>query len=146
QVIHRFRGLGVLSDPNDTAQLYVTLIPLLFLAWKKGNAVSNLVLCIFPAMILAAGMYFTQSRGGVIALIALCLFGFRDNLGIVLSSILAFGLFSGLMVLNVSGGRGMNDDDGGRVAAWSTGLEIFRAHPLFGVGIDRFPDYNDTGH
>jgi O-antigen ligase len=51
-----------------------------------------------------------------------------------------------MMSLNVSGGRGMNDDDGGRVAAWSTGLEIFKSHPIAGVGLSQFADYNETGH
>lgn len=145
-IVYRYKGLGVLSDPNDTAQFYATLIPLLFLRWKKGSYFLNFLLTIVPACILAAGMYFTHSRGGVIALVALILFGFKDKLGVVKSSILAAALFAGLMFLNVSGGRGMNEDDGGRVAAWSTGLQIFRSHPVFGVGIDKFADYNDTGH
>lgn len=145
-IVYRYKGLGVLSDPNDTAQFFVTLIPLLFLRWKPGSYFLNFVLTIVPACILAAGIYFTHSRGGAIALVALILFGFKDKLGIVTSSLLAAALFAGMMFINISGGRGMNEDDGGRVAAWSTGLEIFRAHPLVGVGIDKFPDYNDTGH
>ncbi|GAC1414638.1 MAG: hypothetical protein NVSMB62_00820 [Acidobacteriaceae bacterium] len=145
-IVYRYKGLGVLSDPNDTAQFYATLIPLLFLRWKRGSYFLNFVLTIVPACILAAGMYFTHSRGGAIALVALTLFGFKDKLGFIKSSILAAALFAGMMYINVSGGRGMNEDDGGRVAAWSTGLELFRAHPLVGVGIDKFGDYNDTGH
>lgn len=145
-LIYRYKGLGVLSDPNDLAQLFVTLIPLLFLRWKKGSLIPNTLFTLVPAALLATGMYFTHSRGGAIALLAVCLFGFKDKLGVTLSSILALCLFAGMMALNISGGRGMNDDDGGRVAAWSTGLELFRSHPLIGVGIDQFAEYNDTGH
>lgn len=145
-LFYRFQGLGVLSDPNDLAQLLTTMIPLLFLRWKKGNALGNFLFTLVPACVLATGLYFTHSRGGALALVAVCLFGFKDKLGVVMSSILAVGLFGGMMALNISGGRGMNDDDGGRVAAWSTGLEIFKGHPLIGVGIDRFPEFNETGH
>ncbi len=91
-------------------------------------------------------MYFTRSRGGAIALIALILFGFKDKIGFIKSSILAAGLLAAMVALNVSGGRGMNEDDGGRVAAWITGLEIFKTHPLLGVGINQFGDYNETGN
>lgn len=146
KLVYRYQGLGVLSDPNDLAQLFVTMVPLLFLRWKKGDAVGNLLFTICPAIVLITGLYFTHSRGGTLALIAVVLFGFKDKLGVALSAVLALGLFGAAMALNVSGGRGMSDDDGGRVAAWSTGLELFRAHPLIGVGIDQFADYNDTGH
>jgi O-antigen ligase len=146
QLISRYQGLGVLSDPNDLAQLFVTMVPLLFLRWSKGNPVGNLLFTLFPAALLIAGLYFTHSRGGLLALIAVVLFGFKDKLGVTLSAVLAVGLLGAAVALNASGGRGLNDDDGGRVAAWSTGLEIFRSHPLVGVGIDQFADYNDTGH
>ncbi|MDP9039642.1 MAG: O-antigen ligase family protein [Acidobacteriota bacterium] len=146
KMVFRYRGIGVLSDPNDVAQFYVTLIPMLFLRWKKNSYFLNFVFTLLPAGVLIAGMYFTHSRGGAIALVALILFGFKDKLGIVKSSVLAAAMFVGMMALNISGGRGMNDDDGGRVAAWVTGLELFKAHPLLGVGINQFSEYNDTGH
>lgn len=146
KIVNRYQGLGVLSDPNDLAQLFVTMVPLLFLRWKKGDAIGNFLLTLCPALLLVTGLYFTHSRGGTLALVAVVLFGFKDKLGVTLSAILAVSLFAAAMALNISGGRGMNDDDGGRVAAWSTGLEIFRSHPLVGVGIDQFADYNDTGH
>jgi hypothetical protein len=144
--VYRYKGLGVLSDPNDLAQFFVTLIPMLWIRWKPGSYVTNFFFTIVPALALATGMYFTNSRGGAIALVAVVLFGFKDKLGVILSAILAAGLLVGLMALNISGGRGMDNDDGGRVAAWSTGLEIFRSHPLIGVGIDRFPEFSETGH
>jgi O-antigen ligase len=145
-LIYRYKGLGVLSDPNDTAQFYCTLIPLMFLRWKKGSTLPNFVFTILPVCLLMAGMFYTHSRGGIVALLALTLFGFKDKLGLIKSAILAGLLFAASMALNVSGGRGMDNDDGGRVAAWSTGLEVFRAHPIVGVGIDRFMEFNDTGH
>ena len=48
------------------------------------------------------------------------------------------------MWLDISGKR-INEDDS-RVAAWVTGLGIFKAHPVFGIGIDNFSDYNETGN
>jgi hypothetical protein len=38
QYIMRVRGLAFINDPNDLAQLIVSLIPLLFFFWSKGSA------------------------------------------------------------------------------------------------------------
>lgn len=144
-VLYRFRGMGIISDPNDLSQVFVMLIPLMWLWWKPGNTARNFLLTILPAAILAVAIYFTHSRGAVFALMAVILFGCKDKLGVVRSSILVGIAFAGVLALGVSGGRGMDEDDGGRVAAWSLGLELTKAHPLFGVGVDNFSDYNDTG-
>jgi O-antigen ligase len=145
-IMYRFRGMGVISDPNDLAQILVTLTPLLWLRWKKDNFTGNLLFTLVPAAILAAGVYFTHSRGGAIALIAALLFGFKDKLGVIGSTIFAGCSMALLLALNVSGGRGMGDDDGGRVAAWATGLIVLKSHPILGIGPGNFGEYNSTGH
>jgi O-antigen ligase len=145
-LLYRFRGLGVISDPNDLAQVYVMLIPLLWLRWKRGRFASNFLFTLVPAGILVVAVYFTHSRGGFIALLAIILFGFKDKIGLVKSAIFVAIACVGLLALDISGGRGINDDDGGRVAAWATGLQIFKTHPIFGIGIDNFSDYNETGN
>lgn len=144
-MLYRFRGLGVLNDPNDLGQLLVMLLPLLWLRWKKGNLVGNTMFTLVPAAILLFGIYLTHSRGGMVAVVAVLLFGFKNKLGLVKSALLTGLALAGMLALNVAGGRGMNEDDGGRIGAWATGLAVFRSHPLFGVGPGNFRDYNDTG-
>ena len=122
------------------------LIPLLWLRWKPGRFASNFLFTLVPAGILIVAVYFTHSRGGFLALMAMALFGFKDRIGLVKSAIIVAVVCVGLLALNISGGRGINEDDGGRVAAWVTGLEVFKAHPIFGIGIDNFSDYNETGN
>ena len=143
--IYRYRGLGVLNDPNDLAQFLVMLLPLSFLWWKKGNLAGNFLFTIVPSCILLFGIYLTHSRGGIVAIIAVLLFGFKDKLGLVKSAIFTTIATAALLASNIAGGRGMNEDDGGRVAAWVTGLEVFKSHPIFGVGVNNFPEYNPTG-
>jgi hypothetical protein len=141
----RYRGLGVLSDPNDLGQFFVTVLPLLWLRWKKGSTFQNILLTLLPASILLLGIFITHSRGALVGLLIVLWFAFKDKLGVTTSSVLAGLALAALLVLNMSGGRSLNDDDGGRVAAWSLGLEIFKAHPVFGVGMGNFNNYNDTG-
>ena len=52
------------------------------------------------------------------------------------------------MGLAFTGGRGISAADGAdRLAAWASGLEMFKSAPLLGVGFGRFTDLNDiTAH
>ncbi len=143
-VLTRYRGIGVLSDPNDLAQLLVTTIPLLFLWWRKGHFASNLLFTIIPAGVLATGIYLTHSRGGAIALVAIILFGFKDKLGFFGSGVVAASALGALLALNVGGGRGLDQDDGGRVGLWSTGLTTLKSHPILGVGPGNFINFSGT--
>ena len=48
------------------------------------------------------------------------------------------------MALNFTGGRDISEESGAdRTALWGEGLEIFKAHPLFGVGFGNMVDYTD---
>ena len=142
--IMRSRGLGVLNDPNDLGQLLVALLPLLWLRWKKSSTGSNLFLTILPACVLIVGVYFTHSRGGTIALGAVLLFGLKDKLGLVRSLVLSGIGGAAALALGVTGGRGISEDDGGRVSLWYDALQAFKSHPLFGVGARQFADYNHS--
>jgi O-antigen ligase len=49
------------------------------------------------------------------------------------------------MALNFTGGREISAESGAdRTAIWSQGLQLLKAHPLFGVGIGRMADYTDV--
>lgn len=143
--LYRFRGLGVLADPNDLGQFFVILIPLMWLWWKKGKTLRNLMFTLLPAAALGAALFYTHSRGDALALMAVIWFSLRKKLGTIGSSVLSAGALLAALALNVAGNRGLNEDDGGRVAAWALGLELFKSHPLFGVGMDNFNNFNDTG-
>jgi putative inorganic carbon (HCO3(-)) transporter len=144
-VIYRFRGMGVLSDPNDTALYMITIVPLLFMRWKKGSTVANLFLSILPACILLGAVYFTRSRGAIVGLSLMLLFAFKDRLGTVKAGIAVGVMATGLIGFGMAGGRGVAQDDGGRVAAWMTALSVTAHHPGLGVGVGNFNEYNDTG-
>ena len=143
--IVRYRGLGVISDPNDFAQVLVTTISLLFLRWKKGAYTANIFLTLLPAAFLVVGVYLTHSRGGLLALVAMTLYGLKNRLGVIRSVILTGALCGALLVFNATGGRNMNDDDGDRIGLWSAALTTFKTHPLIGVGMNNFGDYSGSG-
>lgn len=146
--LHRLRGVGFLNDPNDFAQFLLGLIPCMFFFWRKGKALSNFFLVYLPAAIMLFGMFETHSRGALVALLAMLVVAGRRKLGIVPSIVVSGILYLGLSAAGWSGGRDVSMDAGeDRMGAWSVGLELLKHHPLFGVGFNRFSEYNTiTAH
>jgi hypothetical protein len=147
-LIYRLRGLAFINDPNDFSQVLVSVIPCMFFFWKKGSLPRNLLLVLLPVSWMVFGMFLTHSRGGMLALLAVVLFGVRRKIGTIPSVILAGCLFAVTIAVGWSGGRDVSMEAGAdRMEAWSVGLELIKSHPLFGVGFGRFIDfYTITAH
>jgi putative inorganic carbon (hco3(-)) transporter len=148
QEILRLRGVGFLNDPNDFAQFLLIALALLFVAWRSERAVANFLFVLIPAGLLLWATYLTHSRGALIGLAVLGLLAARNKVGTSASFILAFGIAVGLLALDFTGGRGISASEGSdRLSAWSTGLELFKQSPIFGVGFGNFTNFNDvTAH
>lgn len=141
---YRLRGLGEIHDPNDFAQLLVSVIPLVFIFWRPKKALSNIVLVLLPVGILLFGDFLTHSRGSLLALMAVLIVSIRPRIGTLPAAILACGLFVAAKALHFAGGRGISVDAGAdRTSLWGQGLDVFKQHPIFGVGLNRLPEYTD---
>ena len=145
--LRRLRGLGFVHDPNDLAQVLVSLLPLCFLLKTKIRLV-NVVVIGLPIALLVTGMFYTHSRGSAVALMAVIMFMFRRKIGTVPAVILGAALFAGSLALGWSGGRDVSMEAGAdRLDAWAAGLGMIRAHPVTGVGFGQFAEFNDiTAH
>lgn len=144
----RIRGLAFLNDPNDLSQFLVAMIPLTFLFWKKGRSITNLLFVLMPVGILLYGMFLSHSRGGMIALVAAAVIAGRRRIGILPAAIAGGVMFLGLSAVGWGGGRDVSAASGmERMEAWSTGMQLIRSHPIFGVGYQRFNEfYYITAH
>jgi hypothetical protein len=144
KLLYRIRGLGLINDPNDFGQVLVCQIPLMFMFWRKKKMFLNIAFVVLPVCALLFGVYLTQSRGALLALMAVAIVAARRRIGTVPALVLAGMLFAGAMALNFTGGRAISAESGeDRTALWGEGLEILRAHPLFGGGFGNMPDYTD---
>jgi O-antigen ligase len=144
----RIRGAGFLSDPNDLAQILLIVLPLAFIAWRRGRVVTNFFVVLVPAVLLLWTTYLTHTRGGLLALTAVALMAARKKLGTSASTALAAVFILGMLALDFTGGRGISAADGAdRLEAWANGLEMFKSAPLFGIGFNGFTDlYEITAH
>jgi O-antigen ligase len=145
--IPRIRGTGIFNDPNDLALTLVIAVP--FVAGPLFRRTTSLAfkMAAFTALgsILIA-LYYTNSRGGILGLgAALLPYGYR-RYGRVAGSV---GVAIGLAVLIMLGPSRManlgasESSAQDRVQSWAEGLQMFKAHPLFGVGFGRYTEFND---
>ena len=138
----RLRGLAFINDPNDFAQLIVSLIPCLFFFWAPKKFPQNFLFVLIPTGLLLFGMFLTHSRGGIVAFLAVVIIAGRRKIGTIPSTITAGVLFAIATVIGWTGGREISVEKGAdRMEAWSTGLQLLKSHPIFGVGFKRFTEY-----
>lgn len=140
----RIQAVGIFADPNDLGLALVVVLPFFYLKlteyarlWQKPPALIGLVAILYA-------LFLTQSRGGILALGVLLVLLLTRRLG------RTFGLVAGLLVFlaifalaprmgSISTGEASAH---GRVEAWSVGLDLFEAYPLFGVGAHNFTEYH----
>lgn len=145
EFLYRLRGLGIINDPNDFAQLAVSVIPLAFIFWRKRKPVPNIFFVLLPVAVLLLGIVLTHSRGSLLALVAIAVIAARRRIGTIPALVIAGGIFASAMALNFTGGRNISVTAGeDRTALWGQSLELLKTHPLFGVGFGNLPDY--LGH
>jgi O-antigen ligase len=145
QWFYRLRGLGVINDPNDFGQVIICVIPLVFIFWRKNKVLANSACVLLPLGGLLIGVFLTHSRGALVALIALAVVSARKRIGTIPALMLAAGMFALSMALHFTGGREISASSGeDRTALWGESLQLFKSHPLFGVGFGNLPDY--LGH
>jgi len=145
--VYRLRGLGLINDPNDFGQLIVCVIPLMFIFWRSKKMLWNIACVILPVSALLFGTFLTHSRGALVALTAVAVVAARRRIGMLPALLLAGGLFAAAMALNFTGGRDISAEAGAdRTELWSTGLQLLKSHPLFGVGLGNIADYTEAHH
>lgn len=142
---YRLRGLGEINDPNDFAQLLVSVLPLTFLFWRARKFASNFFLVLLPVSVLIFGVFLTHSRGALLAMMAMVIVAIRPKIGTVPSVILAGALFVVAKVFQFAGDRSISIQAGSdRTSLWGQGLQAFKEHPIFGVGYGRLPNFTDV--
>src|SRR6201996_8205690 len=78
-------------------------------------------------------------------MVVMLIVALRKKIGTAPSVIPAVLLFAGITASRYTGGRGISTTAGeDRTEYWGEGLELLKAHPLFGIGFGNMPDY--IGH
>lgn len=142
----RIQWVGIFGDPNDFALVLVSSLPIIlfYLFEKKVNLIAKIgliaMLCIFFMAI-----YYTNSRGGYLAVIAILgsfsvkIWGVKK--GLIAGTILII-IALALAPTRMSGISPHGQSASGRIYAWMQGLVILKSHPVLGVGMYNFTQYS----
>lgn len=143
------RNIGsILGDPNDLA--LVLSLPISFaagLAVTKGRGTFSRCLGLIGYFLIASAIIATQSRGGLLAIVAVSsVFAFyKIRSKLVVMCLGGIGLLVLLVFAGISDrSSGGSDESGvdasaqGRLYAWQAAFKMANTHPFSGVGLDNF--------
>lgn len=146
----RIQYVGIFNDPNDLGMLFVMCLPMsLHLSMRGGLLGLRRLFWLAVAGVLLYGIYLTDSRGTMLALVVLLGVYVWQRRGPVTAGVLGAAALAVLMLLP---SRMQELDVGeasaqGRVESWYEGLHMFISRPLLGIGADGYSDmYNLTAH
>lgn len=148
-IIPRMMALGYLADPNHLAQVLAAVLPLLFVAWRSGRPLANLVLVGLPSALFLYGIHLTRSRGGLVALAAAVAAAGLLQRRAWLKRATLTGFLILLPIAMVMARRTARQDESSadRMEAWSYGLQLLRKSPVWGSGFGTFTESHDlTAH
>ncbi|MCA9560223.1 MAG: O-antigen ligase family protein [Myxococcales bacterium] len=136
--------VGILGDPNDLALTLLMSVFFCFAAWRRSRG--PLRLFFFALLFLhIAGLIATQSRGGMLGLVAASYVFFKDrvkNKALVLAAVIGVGgLFlvaAGLKSRATVSSDGIDASAQGRLDAWKAAGRMFVRSPAWGVGVEMF--------
>ena len=145
----RLQSVGFLQNPNDFAQYLLVAASLITVAWLPGRWWRNLAVVTLPMAYLLYGILVTHSRGGLIGLAILVFFLLEKKFGKIISFVLAGSLLRLLFWAGAAGPRSISISPSdpataGRLDVWRTGIAMFRASPVFGVGFQLFGVHNPS--
>jgi O-antigen ligase len=147
----RITWIGIFEDPNDLALAFVIVAPLLLGSiFGRGFFIFKVVPLAF-LLLLVYGIYLTNSRGGVLALMASFAYffikrsRFRVLGGIVGLSMAALIFLFGPSRLGMLSAE--ESSSAGRLDAWYHGFQLLKSSPVFGAGMNMFTeDFPITAH
>jgi O-antigen ligase len=143
----RITYLGIFSDPNDLGQLLV--VALSFCAYFLASAGAFMgTLLLACSGWLAYGIYLTDSRGTMLAALAMLAYHGHKRFGKIVTlgvgAVTVVGLVAATRFAEIDASE---QSAGDRIEAWYAGTRMFLTHPIFGVGAGNFLEYHQlTAH
>lgn len=141
----RAAAVGLLGDPNDLALALLMSFPFLLSACIETRGGRRAAFVVLLALVFG-GIIATQSRGGILGLGAGLFFLLKHRIkskavvyGAVGLAVAGLVTVMGVKSRQGLGSGGIDESAQGRIDAWESGLRMFKAHPLFGVGVEAFP-------
>ncbi len=137
----RVRYVGRLNDPNETSLAVALIAPIAMALYELRRTLRRWLLMMGTILGVALAVYFSQSRGGQLvfaAVFATYLYRKSGIKGLIVAALMAMPL----MLFGGRSGDEAEESSQERLECWLTGMELFRASPIYGIGAYRFTDHH----
>lgn len=135
--ITRLQSVGIFQDPNDLAQILAVGVVLCVYGVERAGSILVRLMWLGAMGVMLYAVYKTQSRGGLLCLVAAMGMLFVARFG-VKKAIIVGGIAMPLMLAMYAGRQTDLSTMGGsaqtRVQLWSDALQAVRHFPVFGIG------------
>jgi putative inorganic carbon (hco3(-)) transporter len=141
----RITYMGLLNDPNDLSMALLMSLPFTLYVAKKTKWFVMRWACCAAAGTLLYAVYLCNSRGSVLGLLVMLSVYCVRRFGWLRSMLVGPLVLTPMLLLAPSRMSEMSADEesaAGRVDAWFEGFDMFKSHPLFGIGKGLFTDHN----
>lgn len=142
----RVRYTGVLHDPNEVSLTVCAAIPLAIGLYRRRRRPRWAILLALMFGFASMATIYSQSRGGILVLLAALGVYFIERFGIKGA---VLGGVAGLPLLLLGGRSGGSADASTheRIECWFTGMRMFIENPVLGVGYNHFTEHHHlTAH
>ena len=137
----RVRFRGYLEDPNEFSLATAMGLPFALAFWERRKRIWNLLLAIGSFLLIGACIFFSQSRGAQVALLAVLAVKFVQRFGFKKGAIVGAVAAVPLLIVGGMTGRKSQDAEGStqeRLELLSAGIEMVKTAPIIGVGKGQF--------
>ncbi|MBN2070321.1 MAG: O-antigen ligase family protein [Candidatus Krumholzibacteriota bacterium] len=147
----RIKYVSIFGDPNDLALALVSSIPIILFHFfsRKVKLIFRIGLIIMLTVLFMA-IFYTNSRGGYLAVIAVLVSFAIKNWGVKRGLIAGSVLVTIALLMSpsrMSQIEAYGGSESGRVFAWMHGLGIVKSRPAFGIGMNNFiATYDKAAH
>lgn len=147
----RITWISIFNDPNDLALAFVIAVPIVLAYLVRPGFFALKVVPLALLGLLVYGVFLTNSRGGLLGLMAAVTFFFIKRSRYLIPGGIIGGFLAALIFAFGPSRLGLlsaqDESAYGRLDSWYYGFQLMKSNPLFGVGYDMFTDqYPLTAH
>lgn len=143
----RITYLGMLADPNDLGMFLVMNVPFALYCVTRSKGLK--LFWIMALLVTLYGIFLTNSRGAFLGIVCVAGLWMLHKHGIK-KTVGSLVFLLPIVLVVASKFRTIDAEEEsavGRIEAWYEGFQMLIHHPIFGVGMNRFTEYNDlTAH
>lgn len=144
----RTQWINIFDGPGVFCVLFTFALPFTLLTLSKNNSFSIRIIGLATTILLLYSIYYTGSRGGILATVAIfgLYFLFKSKLSLtkVAPGVMLIIIVFMLLPSHLTSTSDSNKSAQNRVDMWVEGIEMVQQNPVLGIGKGNFAGYTGS--